>query len=194
MSSDLSLRLDGLLKRLYIAYDGIGHSSGRPYIYFVYPPEEERALCQGVRAILRDNQTLRFHHVDLLPLTIAAIDNQEQKRQDLLASPRGTEAGIQIFQVWARAVRQKLSQLLAAVTDGRRPVIVLGGLAALHPLGTPTALMEILAEQELRDRQSQRMVPFVVLVPGVRPPQTSREYLFLGQEYLRCTLYRGEEW
>jgi hypothetical protein len=33
----------------------------------------------------------------------------------------------------------------------------------------------------------------VLLVPGIRPPQTSREYLFLGLERLDLSFYRGEE-
>ena len=73
-------------------------------------------------------------------------------------------------------------------------MVVLRGLAALHPLSHPTAMMEALAEQEPRDADTGRTVPVVALVPGIRPPQTSREYLFLGQERLRFTFYRGEEW
>jgi hypothetical protein len=74
-----------------------------------------------------------------------------------------------------------------------RPVAVLCGLAALHPLGTPTRLMETMAEQEVRDPRTDRIVPVVLLVPGVRPPQTSRRYWFLGQQRLDCDFYRGEE-
>ena len=72
-------------------------------------------------------------------------------------------------------------------------MVVLHGLAALHPLGNPTALMEFLAEQEPRDPSTNSIVPIALLIPGVRPPQTSRRYLFLGQERLRFDFYRGEE-
>ena len=74
-----------------------------------------------------------------------------------------------------------------------RPIVVLQGMAALHPIGNPTNLMEAVAEQEPRHPHTKRIVPVVLLVPGTRPPQTSREYLFLGLEEQRLTFYRGEE-
>ncbi|HEY3020159.1 MAG TPA: hypothetical protein VGJ32_08205, partial [Solirubrobacteraceae bacterium] len=52
--SDLAERLGYLLERLRTVYDGIGHSSGRPYVYFVYPPDQERALRRLVDEQLRD--------------------------------------------------------------------------------------------------------------------------------------------
>ena len=53
--------------------------------------------------------------------------------------------------------------------------------------------MEFLAEQEPRNPRTTTIVPIVLLIPGIRPPQTSRRYLFLGQERLRLDFYRGEE-
>ncbi|MCL4509263.1 MAG: hypothetical protein M1296_07035 [Chloroflexi bacterium] len=191
---ELGTRLEALLVRLRTAYDGIGHSYGRPYIYFVYRPAEERALRKLADETLRSDQTLRFHHLDLLPLTIASIAGQEERRQELLAGPRGGAVAGQILGHWVRTLGREIDQQLIAMQDGRRPVVVLRGLAALHPLSHPTAMMEALAEQEPRDAETGRTVPLVALVPGVRPPQTSREYLFLGQERLRFTFYRGEEW
>ena len=55
MSDDLQHRLDELMRRLRTSYDGIGHSTGRPYVYFVYPAEQERALQRMV-----DEQLLFF--------------------------------------------------------------------------------------------------------------------------------------
>ena len=72
-------------------------------------------------------------------------------------------------------------------------MVVLRGLAALHPLGNPTTMMEAVAEQELRDPGSGRAIPVVLLVPGLRPPGSSRTYLFLGREDLSLQFYRGEE-
>ena len=70
---------------------------------------------------------------------------------------------------------------------------MLRGLAALHPLGNPNALMEFVSEHEPRNTKTDTIVPIVLLIPGTRPPQTSRRYLFLGQERLRFDFYRGEE-
>jgi hypothetical protein len=53
--------------------------------------------------------------------------------------------------------------------------------------------MEFLAEQEPRNPSTNTVVPIVLLIPGIRPPQTSHRYLFLGQERLRFDFYRGEE-
>ena len=195
MSEELQQRLDVLIYRLRTAYDGIGHSSGRPYVYFVYPPEQERTVQRMVDEQLRSDTMLFFHHVDLLPLTIKSLAGQEERRQQLLNDPlkqsSTTEA---IMRLWARTLNRNITtRLEETVQQERRPVVVLRGLAALHPLGNPTALMEFLAEQEPRNPKTDTIVPIVLLIPGIRPPQTSRRYLFLGQERLRLDFYRGEE-
>lgn len=192
--SDLPHRLDALLERLRTAYDGIGHSSGRPYVYVVYPPEQERAMRRLADEHLRSDTTLAFHHLDLLPLTIKSLAGQEERRQQLLHDPvKRAGTADSILRIWARAVGRAITASLEALGNTGRPVVVVHGLAALHPLGNPTALMEMMAEQEVRDPVTDRIVPIVLLVPGVRPPQTSRQYWFLGQAQLDYTFYRGEE-
>src|SRR6266700_3355313 len=195
MSDELQQRLDVRMNRLHTAYDGIGHSSGRPYVYFVYPPEQERTVQRMIDEQLHNNTTLCFHHVDILPLTIKSLAGQEERRQQLLNDPlkqsSTTEAMIRL---WARTLSREITtRLEETAQQGKKPVVVLRGLAALHPLGDPTALMEFLAEQEPRDPSTNSIVPIVLLIPGIRPPQTSRRYLFLGQERLRFDFYRGEE-
>ncbi len=192
--NELQDRLDYLRDRLHTAYDSLGHSSGRPYVYFVYPPEQERTLRRLADETLRSDPQLCFQQIDLLPLTIESLKGQEERRQQLLNDPDKTASVTDsILRIWARAVSQAiLTRLEAAISPGR-PVVVLCGLAALHPLGDPTRLMEALAEQEPRDPRTNSMVPIILLVPGVRPPQTSRRYLFLGVERLRQDFYRGEE-
>lgn len=195
MSEELQQRLDVLIYRLRTAYDGIGHSSGRPYVYFVYPPEQERAMRRMVDEQLRSDTTLFFHLIDLLPLTIQSLAGQEVRRQQLLNDPLKTNSVTEaILRLWARAIsRDIMARLEATPAEKGRPVVVLCGLAALYPLGNPTVLMEFLAEQEPRNPGNDTIVPIVLLIPGVRPPQTSRRYLFLGQERLRLDFYRGEE-
>ena len=195
MSDELQQRLDVLMYRLRTAYDGIGHSSGRPYVYFVYPPEQERTVQRMIDEQVRSDTTLCFHHVDLLPLTIKSLAGQEERRQHLLNDPlkqsSTTEA---MMRLWARTLSREITtKLEETVEQGGRPVVVLRGLAALHPLGNPTALMEFVSEHEPRNPKTATIVPIVLLIPGTRPPQTSRRYLFLGQERLRFDFYRGEE-
>jgi len=189
----LPYRLETLLARLRSAYDGIGHSSGRPYLYFVYPPEQERAVRRLADDTLRSDDSLCFHQFDLLPLTIAALTGQEDRRRELLLDPHAPGAASDIVRRWTRALTRAIDTALLAPTTGGRPVIVLSGLAALHPLGNPTALMEGIAEQEPRDPLTNRIVPIVLLVPGTRPAQTSRQYRFLGLERRTLDFYRGEE-
>ena len=195
MSDELQQRLDVLMNRLHTAYDGIGHSSGRPYVYFVYPPEQERAVQRMIDEQLRSDTTLCFHHVDLLPLTIKSLAGQEERRQQLLNDPLKQSSTTEAMKrLWARTLSREITTKLEGTAhQGRKPVVVLRGLAALHPLGNPTALMEFLAEQEPRDPGTNTVIPIVMLIPGIRPPQTSRRYLFLGQERLRFDFYRGEE-
>jgi hypothetical protein len=206
---DIEDRLHYLVERLRTAYESIGHSSGRPYIYFVYPPEQERVMRRLADEQLNSSGGLCFYHVDLLDVTIEALADQEARRQDLLNDPnRGAGAAESILRLWARAVTCVIADALAACLPpdapgggptelpsvlGSRPVVVLRGLAALHPLGNPTTLMEAVAEQELRDPGSGRAIPVVLLVPGLRPPGSSRTYLFLGREDLGLQFYRGEE-
>ncbi|MGH2409668.1 MAG: hypothetical protein ACRDGS_04770 [Chloroflexota bacterium] len=185
-------RLDMLLARLRGAYDGIGHSSGRPFVYFVHEPDQHRAVCRLALDTLRTDDALTFHHVDLLPLTIASLHGEEERRRELLIDPQAPGAAGDILRVWAADLCDDLEARLATGGTGR-PVVVLRGLAALHPLSNPTALMESIAEQEPRDPRSGRIVPIVLLVPGFRPPQTSRQYRFLGPDSPILEFYRGEE-
>jgi hypothetical protein len=187
-------RLSHLKNRLGSAYDGIGHSHGRPYIYFVYPSEQERVLRRLVEYELRDDATLTFYHLDVLTIVLQSTKGQESRREELLNDPlKSGEAKRSLVRLWAKRVGQAITTSLETTPPLTRPVVILRGLAALHPLGTPTGMMEELAEQEPRNPATGQMVPIVLLVPGVRPPQTSREYLFLGQERQRQAFYRGEE-
>lgn len=192
--NQLAERLALLKQRLQSAYDGIGHSRGRPYVYFVYPPEQERALRRLVDEELRSDAQLTFYHLDVLTIVMQSTNGQEEKREALLQDPaRGTQAAESILRLWARRCSEAIYARLQAEPPTGRPVVVLRGLAALHPLGTPTGMMEALAEQEPRDARTNQIVPIILFIPGIRPPQTSREYLFLGQERLRQDFYRGEE-
>ncbi len=193
MSVDLQQRLDYLIERLRSTYDGIGHSSGRPYVYFVYHPSLESQMRRLADEQLRSDAQLTFHHLDVLRITIDSLAGQEEQRQSLLNDSKKTNSATGIVRLWARRIGSAISTCLEHTRDSERPVIVLRGLAALHPLGTPTALMEFLAEQEPRNPGTGAIVPIVLLIPGTRPPQTSRVYFYLNQERLRLDFYRGEE-
>lgn len=193
MNVDLQHRLDYLIERLCSTYDGIGHSSGRPYIYFVYHPSHEGQMHRLVSEQFVSHAQLTFHAIDVLRITIDSLAGQEEQRQNLLNDPKRTNSASGIVRLWARRISSAVNTRLENTQEGERPVILFYGLAALHPLGNPTALMEFLAEHEPRNPITGTIVPVVLLIPGTRPPQTSRVYLFLDQERLRLTFYRGEE-
>ncbi len=193
MSTNLQERLDYLVDRLRSTYDGIGHSSGRPYVYFVYHPSLESQICRLVEDQLRSDTHLTFHHIDALQLTIESLARQEEQREALLNDPKKTDSATGIVRLWVRRTTTAINTCLENTKEGERPVVVLRGLAALHPLSNPTMLMEFIAEKEPRNPITESIVPVVLLIPGTRPPQTSHIYFFLDQPRFRLNFYRGEE-
>lgn len=190
----LEERFENMLARLHETYDGIGHSSGRPYLYFVYPPEKEQYIRRLADDRMYNDSRLHYIHIDLLRLTIDSMAGQEEKRAALLNDPvRGGSAGTSIVRLWARQLAREIERRLAETDASQRPVVVLRGVAALHPLGNPTSLMESVAENEPRNPHTGQTVPVVLLVPGDHPPQASRTYHFLGLPEARLAFYRGEE-
>jgi hypothetical protein len=113
--------------------------------------------------------------------------------RELLMDARAPSAAGDILRLWTRALVRAVEAVLQSPAPTGRPVIVLCGLAALHPLGNPTALMEGIAEREPRDPHTNRVLPIVLLVPGTRPAATSRRYCFLGLGRCALDFYRGEE-
>jgi hypothetical protein len=110
MMADLGKRLETLLEVLRTRYDGIGHSSGRPYVYFVYPPEQERQTRRLIEETFLPQATLQFHHIDLLPLTIKSLAGQEERRRALLEDPNKRDgARDSIMRIWALALAREIT-------------------------------------------------------------------------------------
>jgi hypothetical protein len=191
---DLEQRFSAMVQRLDEVYDGIGHSTGRPYLYFVYPPDKDQLVRRLADEQMNDGASLSYLHIDLVQITIEVLRGQEAKRAEHLNDPnKRDDAGNTIVRLWARQLEKKIGAYLASFQGAGRPVVVLRGMAALYPLGNPTHLMEAIAEREPRNPHSNQVIPFVLLVPGTHPPQSSRTYDFLGLESERLSFYRGEE-
>lgn len=88
MSMELQERFEYLVERLRTTYSTIGHSSGRPYIYFVYPPTLESQVWQQAESYLRTDIHLKFCHINLLHVTIQSLEGQEKQRELLLNTPK----------------------------------------------------------------------------------------------------------
>jgi hypothetical protein len=191
--SDLTTRLEYLLPRLASVYDGLGGGSGRPYVYFTYPLDHEREVRRLADEYFRDGKGMRYIHIDLLPLTVARLKGQEERRHELFDDPSTHASTAQsIAMLWTKALLDRIQKDLASGLEGR-PVVVLRGLASLHPVTNPTDLMEYLADREPVDPSTGKTVPIVLLVPGVRPPGASRTYRFLQSGGPMLTYYRGED-
>jgi hypothetical protein len=191
---DLTERLEFLRTRLQTTYEGLGQSSGRPYLYFVYPPEDELTMLRLITHDLMSLPGIAPIRIDVLNVTMQAIRGQEDRRQALLENPlTSDQAQRDLAGIWTRAVRRFISEQLATVTRNTRPVVVLEGLGALHPLTNPTAMMEAFAETSLDNPHTSRPVPIVLFVPGIQLPQTSRMYQFIDPKTQPLLMYRGEE-
>lgn len=194
LDPELGHRFDQMLDRLAKVYSGIGYSSGRPYLYFVYPPEQELEVRRKAKEQMVDNGDLGFVHIDLVLLTGDSVRGQEDKRTALLADKQKSDgARASLMRMWARRLADEIRQRIEPLPPSLRPVVVLLGTAALYPLGNPTMLMESVAESEVRSPHTRQVVPVVLLVPGRHVPDASRTYLFLGRDDQRLSFYRGEE-
>jgi hypothetical protein len=192
----LEQRLSHLRTRIQTAYEGLGQTSGRPYVYFVYPPEAEQTVRRFVDELFTMLPSLHVVRVDMLDLTIDALRDEESEREALLVDPdpiKYTVAPREIAEIWQEELRDLVQRNLAAAPSNLRPIVFLEGLAALHPLTNPTAVMEKFAEQSLDNPSTGRPVPIVLFVPGFLVPHMSRTYHFLTQASQPLLMYRGED-
>ncbi len=192
----LEQRLSNLRSRIQTAYEGLGQTSGRPYIYFVYPPEAEQHVRRAIKELFTMLPALHVLRVDVLDLTIDTLHGEEAAREALLVDPdkaKSTVAPREIAGIWQEELRELVQRELVAVPPTARPIVFLEGLAALHPLTNPTAVMERFAEQSLDNPSTGRPVPIVLFVPGFLVPHMSRTFHFLTQTSQPLIMYRGEE-
>ena len=192
----LEQRLSNLRARIQTAYEGLGQTSGRPYIYFVYPPEAEQQVQRAISELFTRLPALHVLHVDVLDLTIDTLHGEETAREALLVDPARVKSDVaprEIAAIWQAELRELVQRKLELVPPTARPIVFLEGLAALHPLTNPTAVMERFAEQSLDHQSTGRPVPIVLFVPGFLVPHMSRTYHFLTQTAQPLTMYRGEE-
>lgn len=192
----LEQRLSHLRARIQTAYEGLGQSSGRPYVYFVYPPEAEQRVRRFIDELFTVLPSMYVVRVDLLDVAIDVLRGEEAAREALLVDPdpaKSTVAPREIADIWQEELRDLVQRKLEVAPANARPIVFLEGLAALHPLTNPTAMMEKFAEHSLDNPSTGRPVPIVLFVPGFLVPHTSRTYHFLTQTSQPLLMYRGED-
>ncbi len=196
MNDQLEQRFETLRSRIQTAYEGLGQSSGRPYIYFIYPPDSEQRMHRLIDEQLIVMPSIYCIRLDLLTLTIDALHGEEHARQALLNHSdlsKSDIAPLDIAHLWQDEIRENIERALETMPSGVRPLVLLEGLAALYPLTNPTAIMEKFAEQSFNNPATGRPVPLVLFVPGYMLPHTSRTYHYLTLASPPLQLYRGED-
>lgn len=192
----LEQRLAFLRTRVQSSYDGLGQSTGRPYLYMVYPPDADLPVRRRIDELFTVIPSLHPVRIDLLHLTLDTLRGEEEGREATLTNPDlaiSTTAPSDIAALWQDELRCAMQQAVETTPSGLRPLILLEGLAALHPLTNPTVVMEQCAEHRLDNPATGRPVPIVLFVPGFRVPHTSRTYYFLTQTPQPLLMYRGED-
>lgn len=192
----LEQRFAFLRSRVQSAYDGLGQSTGRPYLYFVYAPDAEQQVRRFIDELFTTLPSMDTIRIDLLDLTMDALRGEEEGREVVLVDPNPAISSVapgDIADIWQDELRIAMQQALEDVPPGARPLILLEGMAALHPLTNPTEVMEKFAEHSLDNPATGRPVPIVLLVPGYRVPNTSRMYSFLTPSSQPLKMYRGED-
>ncbi len=192
----LEQRLTHLRTRIQTAYEGLGQSSGRPYVYFVYPPAAHQQVQRFIEELFMALPSLYAIRVDLLDLTIAALRGEELAREALMIDPDISKSSVapqEIAGIWQEELREYVLGELAEAPANARPIVFFEGLAALHPLTNPTAVMEQFAEHSLDNPVNGRPVPIVLFVPGFPVRHMSRTYHFLTEASQPLLMYRGED-
>lgn len=185
MSGDWRWKIAEAIERVRTRYDHIGRKTGAPFLALVYPPEVETA-------VLREWQTeagalapeVEVVSVDVLPITQRALDDFGiDNVVAAIESPMpGSDARAELAHHWVHAVADAVQQ--GSRGKGRRRVVSLERLAALHPIAGPRDVMQQLWDSA----QSALEGPVIVLIPGsLRGPRT---YAFLDDR--SEFMYRGD--
>ena len=176
MTADWQPKIHEAIERLRDRYDLIGRKTAAPFLAVIYPAEDERAFLKEWHSLaetqLRESAVV---HLDLLASTSRALqDLGLDAVVDAIAAPMpGSNPEQELGAMWTRAVADEV-QAAAAAHVGRRPVVVLEGMAALHPATPPGAVMHALWDG---GRGAPDCV-VVLLIPGELVER--RVYRFLG--------------
>jgi len=186
-SVDWAQKLRQAIERITTRYEHIGRKTGAPFLAIVYPPDSERE-------VLREWKTLTdslcsdydFREIDAMALTVVETKKHGvQNIISLLEDPMpGSNAESELGQIWVTAVANAVKEKSQKPSKGKRIVVVLKGLAALHPVTGPRAVMQTLWDSQ----QSILDGPVVVFIPGSLVESRVYKFLNLREEFM----YRGD--
>lgn len=186
-SDDWAWKIDEAVEIIRNRYDHIGRKTGAPFLAVIYDPEAERQVLTRWRD-RADSLRPDFALAELDVAEIVSDSVQElggpQVVAELMSNPMpGSDPSAELARVWLSAICRAVRQALLDSGLGR-PVAVLEGLAALHPVSGPRALMQALWDEDHTSLNG----PVVLLVPG--RIVHAKNYLFLGEK--DEFMYRGD--
>lgn len=185
MSADWRWKIAEAVDRIRTRYDHIGRKTGAPFLAVLYPPEAEIAALREwhvqAASLAPDFDVAR---VDALEITHRSVEELgvENVVSALRAPMPGSDPGAELARHWVTAVAGAARE--SSRSRGRKAVVSLERLAALHPVAGPRDVMQQLWDST----QSGLDGPVVVLIPGssVGP----RTYAFLDER--NEFMYRGD--
>ena len=117
----LEHRLAFLRTRLQSAYDGLGQSTGRPYLYVVYPPEADPQVRRFVAELFTVLPSLHPVRIDVLPLTLETLRGEEARiRESILTSRREAAFRRWLAQATAGAKVKVHAELLQSLVEEKQ--------------------------------------------------------------------------
>lgn len=167
-------------------YDQIGRKTGGRTLSLIISPQAEDLAVKEWKSYLssvRDEYV--FHEVNMLELTVGETENIGLNRVvDLLENPMvGEDPYKALGLVWEDATIRKVLELCKIEEGGRKPIIYMTKLSALHPATTPKNIL-----QKLWRNIDTITAPVVLFLPGTE--QEARTYLYLDK--IKEYVYRGD--
>jgi len=166
-------------------YDQIGRKTGgRTLSLIISPQAEDLAVKEWKSYISSVRDEFVFHEVDMLELTVEETEKIGLETVvGLLDKPMvGEDPYKALGLVWEDTAIKKV-QSLCNVEQGRKPIIYMTKLSALHPATTPKNIL-----QKLWKNIDTITAPVVLFLPGTE--QEARTYLYLDK--IKEYVYRGD--
>lgn len=180
-------KLGEVVERVRSRYHHIGRKTAAPFLCVVYPPEQEVAVHQEWHAQSESlGPDFALHRVDVLEVTSQIIaDIGADNIVDALEHPGpGFTPQEDLAEKFVSTLSAQILERIATSDKGRKPIVSVEHVAALHPACGPRDLLHAMWDRA----QSTLDAPVILLVPGEL--RDTRTYSFLG--LINEFMYRGD--